>query len=306
MPPYKPRTLPLEIEILRILNVRDDLPKDVKWKYENLEKGFAGEVKFDGLTENLQSNCYVLNDLLLKFNNTTFQLDTTIIFSDKICPLEVKNYKGDFTYHRESLESATGKHYPNPIDQNNRSSLTLDQLLHWYGFNIKLERNVVYVNPAFTLFSAPKDQPMILPTQLNKFMKNLDEHPSRLNVSNKKLADLLVSLHMADDPYPRLPPYRYEQLKKGIICRTCHSLNVSVSCLGSNPKVLCGVCGYEEKLDNAVLRCVREIRILFPRMKITTKLVEDWCNNKVSYRVIYRVLTQNFKGKGSGRWVYYE
>lgn len=57
-----------------------ELTEEEKKYYLNLKKGFEGEVKFDLITEKFQSNCFILNDLLLKVNNTTAQFDTSIIF----------------------------------------------------------------------------------------------------------------------------------------------------------------------------------------------------------------------------------
>jgi hypothetical protein len=76
---YKPRTESEELLILRSLNTRMNLSVKDKQHYFNLKKGYEGEEMFDTLTENLQCECFILNDLLLKTNNTIFQIDTLII-----------------------------------------------------------------------------------------------------------------------------------------------------------------------------------------------------------------------------------
>lgn len=82
--PFKDRTESDELKTLRIINTRMDLSEDKYTYYLGLEKGFAGEVQFDLLTEKLQPECHILNDLLLESNNTIFQIDTTIIFQETI------------------------------------------------------------------------------------------------------------------------------------------------------------------------------------------------------------------------------
>ena len=77
--PYKSRTESTELLILRSLNTRITLSDKDKQHYFNLKKGYEGEVMFDSETEKLQCECLILNDLLLKLNNTTFQIDTLII-----------------------------------------------------------------------------------------------------------------------------------------------------------------------------------------------------------------------------------
>lgn len=73
---FKSRIKSDELKILSYLHTRMNLPENDNQYFLNLKKGFEGEVMFDLLTEKLQCNCYILNDLLLKVNNTMFQIDT--------------------------------------------------------------------------------------------------------------------------------------------------------------------------------------------------------------------------------------
>lgn len=95
---YKSRTLPEELIIFRILNKRMTLSEKDSQRYFHLKKGYEGEVLFDELTEKLQCECLILNDLLLKVNNTILQIDTLIIFSKNVYFYEVKNFEGNYYY----------------------------------------------------------------------------------------------------------------------------------------------------------------------------------------------------------------
>ena len=64
--PYKSRTESTELLILGSLNIRMNLSDKDRQHYFNLKKGYEGEVIFDSLTEKLQCECLILNDLLLK------------------------------------------------------------------------------------------------------------------------------------------------------------------------------------------------------------------------------------------------
>ncbi|WP_257984428.1 hypothetical protein [Neobacillus cucumis] len=77
---YKPRSIPMDLKILRLLNIRMELTPEQQKYYLYQEKGYTGEVQFDLLTEQLKSDCLILNDLLLEVNNTSFQLDTSLFF----------------------------------------------------------------------------------------------------------------------------------------------------------------------------------------------------------------------------------
>lgn len=94
----KPRKEPAELSILKLLDVRMNLSSVEKRYYFNLKKGYEGELQFDSLVEKLECDCLVLNDLLLKVNNTTFQIDSLIITADALYFFEIKNYEGDYYY----------------------------------------------------------------------------------------------------------------------------------------------------------------------------------------------------------------
>lgn len=115
--PYKGRTEPKILLFLRILNKREGLPKDAQKYYLNQEKEYQGEVQFDSLTEKLESNCYILNDLQLEVNNTSFQIDTVAIFEGTIYVLDVKNYEGEFLYASDIFKTVNGKEIKNPLNQ---------------------------------------------------------------------------------------------------------------------------------------------------------------------------------------------
>jgi hypothetical protein len=298
---FKPRWKSDELKILGFLNTHMSLAEIEKQYYLNLKKGFEGEMMFDLLTEKLQSDCLILNDLLLKVNNTTFQIDTLII-QETLQLFEVKNYEGDYYYESEKFYSKSATEILNPLDQSKRCECLLRQLLQKHGYNFPIEARVVFINPVFTLYQAPKNKPIIYPTQLDRLMKNLDMTPSKLNGRHKKLADLLVSLHIGKSAYSQLPTYNYDHLKKGMTCGVCNSFSISVG----GKKLVCDACGCEEDVESAVMRSVGEFKLLFPDRKVTTNGVHEWCrvvDNKIR---ISRILKKNLKGIGYGQWSYYE
>ncbi|MGG3469710.1 nuclease-related domain-containing protein [Neobacillus pocheonensis] len=192
---FKPRFESKELKILRILNNRMALTEDEKKHYHNLKKGFEGEVQFDFLTEQLKSNCYILKDLLLKVNSNSFQNHTVIIYQDILNLFEVKKFENELIYKTDKLESLSGKEYQNPLYQLRKNTLYLRQLLQDLGFNLPIKGYVVFINPEFTLYQSPPNEPIIFPTQLKKFMKKLNSRPSKLTNKHKILAEKLVSLH---------------------------------------------------------------------------------------------------------------
>ncbi|MCM3725377.1 NERD domain-containing protein [Neobacillus cucumis] len=300
---YKPRSVPEELKVLRILNNRMDFTSEQQKYYLYKEKGFEGEVRFDLLEEQLQSDCLILNDLNLEVNNTSFQLDTSIIFQDTFYFFEVKNYEGDYCYREERFETNFGKIIKNPLDQIKRSNSLLLQLFQVLGFSQTIDACVVFVNPEFFLYQAPIDKPIFYPPQLKQLMRKLDNEPSKLTNRHKRIADKLISLHQVKSPYShtKIPTYDYERLRKGFTCSKCNSFLCSIT----SGKLVCADCGQVEIVESAVLRSVGEIKLLFPDKRITTNCVYEWCGVVESKKVINRILIKRFSRIGHGKFSYY-
>ncbi|WP_257148497.1 nuclease-related domain-containing protein [Bacillus sp. AFS073361] len=302
MPHYKSRVRSKELRVLSSLNVRMELPFKDKQRLAYLEKGYQGEVFFDQLTSELKNDLYILNDLSLEQNKSFFQIDTLIISQHTIYPYEIKNYEGDYRYESGNFYPKSSKdEISNPLHQLERSKLLLRPLLKDLGFYLPIEGDVTFVHPNFTLYQAPLKEPIIHPTQLNSLMKKLNEIPSKLTNRHKILADQLISLHQTDNPFTRYPAYNFGHLKKGVICGNCHLLIIP----DEGKMIVCSKCGHIETIDSAVLRCVEELVLLFPGIKITTNLVFEWCGVG-SKKQIRRILKQNYTLMGFGQWTYYE
>ena len=300
--PYKSRNESIELPILKTLNSPISLSDKDKQYYFNLKKGNEGEILFDTLTDKLQCECLILNDLLLKVNNTMFQIDALVILSDTIYLFEVKNYEGDYYYESDRLYKKPKSEITNPLNQLSRSESLLRQLLQNLGFNIPIHASVVFINPGFTLYQAPLNKPFIFPTQVNSYIKKLNMITRKLDKKHWLLADKLISLHINDSPFKQIPSYDYNQLRKGITCIKCSSFSISVQ----GKKCVCKECGYEEEVAVAVMRNVTEFRLLFPDQRITTNVIHDWCKVVESKRRIRKILEKNFKKVGVHQWTFYE
>jgi hypothetical protein len=300
--PYKVRTESALLKSLRILNSRMNLSAEEKKYYLNLEKGYQGEVQFDVLTEKLQSNCYILNDLQLETNNKYFQIDTSIIFEKLIYLFEIKNLESDYFYDPDIFYTHSGLEVQNPLDQLKRCKILLRQLLQKHGINIPIEAYVIFINPQFTLYQTPPNLPYVFPTQINSFMKRLNTTSSQLNNYHKNLADKLVSLHKPHPAFNKLPNYDMTQMKGGLSCVKCNSILTFVK----GQKLTCSQCCCEEKLELAVIRNVENFKLLFPDRKITTNLMFEWCKIIDSKKRISRILSKNYEISGVHQWAFYK
>ncbi len=286
----KPRGENIELELLRSLRVHKKLEEEDENNYVSLEKGWAGEKQFDQLLLGLTNECLILNDLLLKVNNTLFQIDSLLITQKKIFIFEVKNYEGDYYIKDGRLHIINGKEIKNPLIQISRSESLFRQLLQELKFNVPVVSHVIFISPEFYLYEAPVNGPYVFHAQLGRFLKKLDAGAaSRVSDGQIELAHKLASLHITKNPYSRLPDYTYEELEKGIVCKCgCSFMEVE-----NKNDLICPSCGELENKESAVLRAIREFNLLFPDRKITTKGTMEWCG-VISKKRVRKILLTNF------------
>ncbi|UII55867.1 NERD domain-containing protein [Cytobacillus spongiae] len=298
----KNRIEPEELRILQCLHGRLELTNKEKRYASVQKKGFEGEQQFDQMIDNLREGHIILNDLLLQVNNSFFQIDTLIITQGVLYLLDIKNYEGDFYLESGKLFARKAEvPYKNPVDQLNRSVILLGQLLQNLDQPFLIDPYVLFINKDFTLYQAPMNQPFILPTQINRFLKTLHETSSQLDDRHKKLAQTLLSLHQPKNPFVTRPLYEYDQLKKGVFCKKCRFL------LSLTPvkHFFCEQCGEIERFENAILRHTKEYQLLFPTRHITTRDIYDWCKVDVNPKTIYRILKRNYRKCGHKSGTYF-
>ncbi|WP_144475329.1 nuclease-related domain-containing protein [Cytobacillus oceanisediminis] len=298
----KERTKPEELEILQALKPRMELEEKAALNLYTLEKGYEGEVQFDQWFTNCRVESLIINDLLLEVNGTLFQIDSLVITQDRLHLFEVKNLEGDYYLDGDKFKTAAGAETKNPLHQLSRAESLLKQLLKNLGFYIPLEPHLVFINPEFTLLQAPLKSPIILPTQLNRFMDRMNRTSSKLTNKHTKLAEALLSLHIKKSPFTRVPGYEFDGLRKGVVCEGCGGF---LDSLGQK-RFVCSHCGARDSIESLVLQTLKSFQILFPDRRVTTTIIYDWSNGDLPRKSIRRVLKNNLSANGECKSTYYE
>ncbi|MBS4195247.1 nuclease-related domain-containing protein [Lederbergia citri] len=297
----KTRVESRELMVYRILNSRKVLPFKDALHLANLEKGYEGERLFDERLRKIKNDWLVLNDLQLESNNNNLQIDSLLISEKMILMFEIKSYEGDCYIEEDNWYYTSGTEIQNPVLQLERSEFLLRRLLRDLSYNIPIKTYLIFINPDFHLYNAPRNLPIIYPTQLNRFFDNLDNMQTIINEHHQKLAHILISLHKKDFPLNKIPKYTYEELRKGVICAACSSFNLE----SKKSFVVCENCGNLEKIESAVLRNVDEFRLLFPEKKITTTEIFEWSKGIKTTETIQKILLKEFVQIGSTKSSYY-
>lgn len=298
----KQRSESKELRVFRCLNQREDLSEKNKQYHLNLEKGLEGEKNFDfWIASNFVGNSLVLNDLLFGINNSVVQMDSVMLFEKSVLLFEVKNFEGDYYIEDGIWYSRSGKVVNDPYEQLKKIESALRRILQDFGVSYSIESYLVFINPEFTLYNAPRNPSIILPSQLNRFIKKLNKLPSKVTEKHSMVAEHLMLRHLSESPYSNIPPYTYDGMRKSIFCFSCGS---SFQLWDGDSKV-CPVCGYKESIDLAVMRSVEDFMLLFPGEKITVNTISDWCRIVSSKKTIRRILKKHYNVVIQGRQSYY-
>jgi hypothetical protein len=93
----KPRKVPINLRIRRYLKLRMSFTDGNLRNFLADEKGYEGECQFDHLIAQSPACTYPqLQDILLQWHNSPFQIDSVLISPHKIYLFDVKIIKGKF------------------------------------------------------------------------------------------------------------------------------------------------------------------------------------------------------------------
>lgn len=292
------------LQKMQLLFPRMTFSKQEKQIFHKQMKGYHGENKFYNLLKyNLPENALILNDLLLKSNHSLFQIDHLLVNANTIFHFEIKNFEGEY-YINNNLwyVKATQKEIRNPLLQLEKSSYLLRHLVQQLGYNIRVKSYLVFINPEFTLFQLPLNLPIIMPTQLNRFVQKLNRSFSPPSQEQQRLVTDLEKLNNTHSSFEQIPNYTFKKLKKGILCPTCFSF-LDRHTLRT---LICKNCGFNEIVKHAILRNIKEFNLLFPNKNITTNIICEWCGNIFPKSTIRKVLSKNLILVKTGRHSYYD
>lgn len=206
-------------------------------------KGYLGEINY----QTLLSDFFTLSDLYLEpKNGQRFQVDHLVCVAGFIFIYEVKNYSFEWEYNEEYFSRSEKLEIPNPLIQLTRTKHNFKQLLKEIGFgHIPVKAAVVFVHSEFTLFNAPRGKALILPTQIPEHIEYMKQFP-KPTTEIIDAAEVIQKLALKPEVFRKnIPDYEYHDLKKGLRCVQCGSLDLIVN----SKKYSCSDCLASEKVS---------------------------------------------------------
>lgn len=289
---YKKRTKSPTLQKMEILDRRMNFPNKNKKYLYHLQGGFTGELALDKPTSQLGDEFLVLNDLSLRSElANSFQIDSLILSRNRIRFYEAKNYSGDYSYGEELYFKEPNFEISNPLIQLQTTKNKLKILTKELNCDFSVQGYVAFVHPEFTLFNMPKDNKLLMPSQLNRHFSQMQSQTTNLTQAERHFATQLLDNHTEQPLFENdIPAYSYATLKKGIYCKTCGSFNLSKN----QKSYTCHLCSYKGSLHSALATNIMEYRLLFPNDKLKSSVLYDWCGGFISMKSIQRELNADF------------
>lgn len=258
--------------------------------YQRLKDGYRGEKIFDTYTNKIACEHLIIQDLLLSWNNTLFQIDTLLILPEIIYLYEIKYFKDDYLYGDQHLIKLPSFEVANPLHQVQKSESLLKHLLKGIGLPQKVHSYVAFVHPTFFMFETPRHHPFLFLPQLDKHIHHLNNSNNKLTFKDKDTAEVLLKSHIPRHPNLKLPNYSFDKIQKGTSCAKCRSLNTR----NTGKNVLCLDCQHRDGLEDAIYRGAEEFLLLFPKMDLTAQVLQVYLNIFPYSKTIYKVLSKYY------------
>jgi len=275
--------MPKELEILFYLSGRRALSDNEQLQYKRSRRGFEGEWIFRSYMKEVFGYSQLgLFSLLLPRDGAVFQLDHVMVLPGLVLFHEVKHFSGDVVVDGKRWYVMPGgerKEMNNPFVQARRAESLLRQLLNGLAYDWEVDHRIVFPHEEFALFGARYDWPIVLRSQLGRYLRDLRRRFIGSDFwACAQLENELRCLQLAESPYERLPKYDFARLRRGVNCPSCMGMMEAETVR----TVKCVSCGRRLVNQQALKFNARQLKVLFPERELTASLLYDWCGGRFS------------------------
>lgn len=274
------------ISELEFLERRYDLDREQQLELELERKGKVGEFYFKNLMDNkLNDNIGAITDYRFESGGSECQIDFLIVLNNTCIIIEIKNFYGDFELRENGFYRLNPlRKIKNPLSQTERAEIMLKNHLKRLNLNLDVRYYVVFVNDQCSIYQLTRDKPIVMASQLNRFLESLNEEAYDKNHSYtlKKLE----SARLKESRYNLELKLDFSQARKGLTCQSCSGW-LEVETYNS---LKCRSCGADEKIDDAIRRSITEMKTLFPNDAITLSRLSEWIGHAYTPSKLRRLL----------------
>lgn len=278
------RKIPKDLLYYRALQKRMKLDRYAENRLEAFEKGYAGELLYDSIFDEIISHLPIFRDIYLNIENSIFQCDALIVYDAGFIVNEIKNFRGIYTYENEKWYVRNNEISEDPIIQLKRATSKLIKLRYLYNLKLNSIGKVIFPNPEFylqTTHPTVKDY-TIVRHELRHYLHSMNSLKS-----TQRAFDFteIIQQHIVDNPYFNNTA-NLDELKHGVYCRKCNSFNL----IKSNVHFHCLDCRHKDTVHTVIVQALSDFNILFTNNHITRNNFSKFLGHEISQSTINRYL----------------
>lgn len=274
---------------LEVLESRMQLDNTRKVELERLNNGFIGEQYFDDIIEPFVEthNLIHIKDILFEYDEgkKEIQIDNIVIANDTCYIFEVKKYQFNLCIDdRGFFYYEDGKEFTSLNTQVEKQKGEVRQLLNEVGYPMAINHFIVFVNPERTVFGLQRKHNVLTRAILNDFLEQKMK-PNRKDYSF--FVSAINERRLKISKYAEFYKIDLDLLNKGVYCASCQNRMRRTS----RYYFTCYRCEVRLGTLDAVKLLIRELRLLNPEHKITSKLIRRLSDGEISDSIIrkYRI-----------------
>lgn len=296
------RTKPHELIYYEALSARTSLMKKEAAKFENVKKGYEGEMLYDRILDSIgHGNVLIYRDLFLSIDGSVTQYDTLIISDIGIISNEIKNFSGSVTVRDGSWYRGNFSIPNDAFSQLNRAVGKLMELRNTSRSDFKVSGKLIFPNDNFTFHSDDQSNwnKIILRSGLRDYFRQFNQ--SGIVAGNKaQYISWLISSSIVENPYFK-PAVDKTRLKFGLYCGRCGSFNLSKKRF----HLTCNKCGSTECNETHLLRAMNDYKFLFYNQPMTRNSLLEFIDYEIPQYTVSRFVNKYCFQHKSGNTSHY-
>ena len=296
------RTKPHELVYYEALSARTSLMKKEAVKFENVKKGYEGEMLYDRILDSIgHGNVLIYRDLFLSIDGSVTQYDTLIISDSGIISNEIKNFSGSVTVRDGSWYRGDFSIPNDAFSQLNRAVGKLMELRNASRSDFKVSGKLIFPNDNFTFHSDDQSNwnKITLRSGLRDYFRQFNQ--SGIAAGNKaQYISRLISSSIVENPYFK-PEVDKTRLKFGLYCSRCGSFNLSKKRF----HLTCNKCGSTECNETHLLRAMNDYKFLFYNQPMTRNSLLKFIDYEIPQYTVTRFVNRYCFQHKSGNTSHY-
>lgn len=281
-----------ELQWLELLFNRGGLNGDEIEQVQKLQRGFQGEVEFDKLFDLIFSErVHSIDDLTLRHKQQTVQLDKLFCVNNTLYVVDMKNYRGHYSYEDGTWKAGQSILSHNILEQLRRAVRIVKAILFEANIELNVQGVLVFMNPESTieLRETVKEKTFLYGEMLSWF---LDLRSSLDRTENTDWIKVLHTFSINGYKTRRTcSQERFDRLTRGIMCSECGGFQMkerkyTVSCLN---------CGFIEVKETAYVRTICEFGLLMHDQNIRKIELKKFIGGKNHDDYLKKILVKHFK-----------